>query len=216
MKFLGLDKVLCLSPHPDDVEYGMLGSIIKYEDTDFDIFVLSSGGDFDTTTGMSRIKETEDAVVGLKNCNCILNDEPTFVKDKSEDEWIYEIETKFDISSYDTILVPPPEDSHFEHRKINTFSQSLVRRIKCGIINYRTPSTIDTWIPNFFVDLDFFSNTYSSKILDEKINRLQKFESQKSKSYFSSDSISSFHNNYQCSQRNMFAVELFRIERLYS
>ena len=30
MRFLNCDKVLCLAAHPDDVEYGMLGSIIKY------------------------------------------------------------------------------------------------------------------------------------------------------------------------------------------
>ena len=45
MKFLNYDKVLCLSPHPDDVEYAMLGSILKYKDTKFDIVVLSEGGD---------------------------------------------------------------------------------------------------------------------------------------------------------------------------
>ena len=30
MKFLNLDKVLCLSAHPDDTEYGMLGSMATY------------------------------------------------------------------------------------------------------------------------------------------------------------------------------------------
>ena len=49
MKFINLNKVLCLSAHPDDVEYSMLGSIIRFEDTIFDIVVLSSGGDFDDT-----------------------------------------------------------------------------------------------------------------------------------------------------------------------
>ena len=33
MKFLDFNKVLCLSPHPDDVEYGMLGSMMKYKNT---------------------------------------------------------------------------------------------------------------------------------------------------------------------------------------
>ena len=42
MKFLNYDKVLCLSPHPDDVEYGMLGTMMKYKDTKFDIIVLLS------------------------------------------------------------------------------------------------------------------------------------------------------------------------------
>ena len=47
MKFLNYDRVLCLSPHPDDVEYGMLGTILKYKDTNFQILNVSRGGDFD-------------------------------------------------------------------------------------------------------------------------------------------------------------------------
>ena len=47
MKLLNYDKVLCLSPHPDDVEYGMLGTICKYKDTQFEIVVLYKGVDFD-------------------------------------------------------------------------------------------------------------------------------------------------------------------------
>ena len=37
MKLLNLNRVLCLSPHPDDVEYSMLGTIIKHQDTIFDV-----------------------------------------------------------------------------------------------------------------------------------------------------------------------------------
>ena len=44
MKLLNFDKVLCLSPHPDDVELGLAGSIIKYYDTDFDIFLYKRIG----------------------------------------------------------------------------------------------------------------------------------------------------------------------------
>ena len=35
MKFLGYDNVLCISPHPDDTEYSMMGTILKYWDTMF-------------------------------------------------------------------------------------------------------------------------------------------------------------------------------------
>ena len=57
MKFLNYNKVLCLSPHPDDVEYGMLGTICKYKNTQFDIVVLSQGGDFDQSTAKERQNE---------------------------------------------------------------------------------------------------------------------------------------------------------------
>ena len=58
MKLLNYNKVLVLSPHPDDAEYGMLGAMGIYKDTQFDVFVLSEGGDFDESTNISRHNET--------------------------------------------------------------------------------------------------------------------------------------------------------------
>jgi len=46
-KFLNADRVLCLSPHPDDIEYGALASMYKFQDTQFDIITISIGGKFD-------------------------------------------------------------------------------------------------------------------------------------------------------------------------
>ena len=59
MKFLGFDKVLCLSPHPDDVEYAMAGTILKYTDTHFDIVCMTQGGDCDDTTNLTRLGEVD-------------------------------------------------------------------------------------------------------------------------------------------------------------
>ena len=57
MKFLNYDTVLCISPHPDDVEYSMMGTILKYVDTHFIILNLCQGGDLDSTTGKARLEE---------------------------------------------------------------------------------------------------------------------------------------------------------------
>tara|TARA_Y100000310_G_C20472948_1_gene710975 strand:- start:197 stop:823 length:627 start_codon:yes stop_codon:yes gene_type:complete len=207
MKFLNLNKVLCLSPHPDDVEYGMLGTIIKYRNTKFDIFVLSEGGDFDDTVSKKRHQESKNALYDLDNVDCN-SSTLRFVKDKAEDEWVNIIETKYDIDSYDCIFCPPNKDSHFDHRFINQFSPALVRGSKCGIVNYRTPSTLDLWIPNLFVDL-------TKDMWKDKQDRLNKFTSQTDKSYFQIESLSSFHSNYGCSKRRMNWVESFKIEITY-
>ena len=66
-KFLNFNRVLCLSPHPDDVEYAMLGSMIKFKNTQFDIIVISQGGDFDETSNVSRHKECE-SILNLNSC----------------------------------------------------------------------------------------------------------------------------------------------------
>ena len=57
MKFLNFDRVLCLAPHPDDVEYAMMGTIRKYLDTHFDIFCMTVGGQFDETSDRPRHQE---------------------------------------------------------------------------------------------------------------------------------------------------------------
>ena len=67
MRFLNCDKVLCLAAHPDDVEYGMLGSIMKYTDTQFDILVLSEGGNFDESTSTDRHRECESIWEDIDN-----------------------------------------------------------------------------------------------------------------------------------------------------
>ena len=229
MKFLNYDRVLCLSPHPDDVEYGMLGTIMKYKNTQFDVVVLSQGGDFDKSTATERKDECKNVWNNIDNINGYFIDDSKFIKDKDEDEWVNLLETKFDISKYDCIITTSPSDSHFEHKIVSNFTYALIRRTKCGLIQYKSPSTLGDWIPNLFVDImvqvkrkqdDGHSMDtdvmFSAFLWYIKLNRLALFESQKDKSYFSEESIKSFHSNYQCSTRGMTSVESFKIIRGYN
>ena len=215
MRFLNSDKVLCLAAHPDDVEYGMLGSIMKYTDTKFDILVLSEGGNFDESTSIDRHKECESIWGDIDNITGHFLP-IKHLADISEDKLINTIESKFNISDYDSIFTPPIEDAHFEHRKVNRVSYGLVRRMRCGLITFRTPSALDGWIPNFYVDLSKTITSSGSIVMFSKKKALLKFESQQDKSYFHDNSIDSFHSNYQCSQRDMDFVESFKIERCYN
>ena len=229
MKFLNYNRVLCLSPHPDDVEYGMLGTIMKYKDTKFDIVVLSQGGDFDKSTAKERQDECRKVWEHIDNINGYFIEDSKFIKEKDVDEWINILENKFDISLYDCIITPSPLDSHFEHKIVSDFTYALVRRSKCGIIQYKSPSTLDNWTPNFFIDLNQLVNRdkkdghsddthrlFMAYIWYIKLNKLQLFESQQDKTYFEESSIQSFHSNYQCSTRGMNNVESFKIVRGYN
>ena len=228
MKFLNYNKVLCLSVHPDDVEYGMLGTMMKYKDTQFDVIVLSEGGDFDKSSGKDRHNECISVWKDVDNLNGTFLDYKC-IKDVSEDELISKIENKYDIDSYDSIFTLPEEDAHFEHKKISKLSYPLTRRLKCGLIQFKTPSTLDTWVPNFFVDLNTIQNRkkedghsaetaklFLACIWYIKLNKIKLFNSQQDKSYFGKTSIESFHSNYQCSMRGMEHVESFKIIRGYN
>ena len=207
MKFLNLNKVLCLSAHPDDTEYGMLGSMSVHNKTQFDVLVLSNGGDFDKTTGSDRTKECIHIWNRLDNVDGKFS-EHSHVKTESEDFWVNHIETKYDISSYDAICTLPKYDSHFEHRMVNNISYALLRGVHAGLITYRTPSSLEEWIPNYYVSID--------SVMVNKIELLREgFVSQNDKLCFQKQSIRDFHTNYLCSKVGVGYVEQFRIERLF-
>jgi LmbE family N-acetylglucosaminyl deacetylase len=188
---------------------------MKYTDTKFDILVLSEGGNFDESTSIDRHKECESIWGDIDNITGHFLP-IKHLADVSEDELINTIESKFNISDYDSIFTPPLEDAHFEHRQVNRASFSLVRRIRCGLVTFRTPSALEDWIPNFYVDLSKHITDNGSIVMYAKKKALLNFESQQDKSYFKENSINSFHSNYQCSQRDMTFVESFKIERCYN
>jgi len=207
MKFLGFNKVLCLSPHPDDVEFGMMGTILKHTDTHFDILCLSSGGDFDTTTSKNRLQEVKD--VWLKQRNVSLHfTKLKLLKELGHDAWVNFIETLFtDKEEYDCLFVPTKEDSHFEHKIVNELAFPLTRIKSLGILEYRTPSTLDSWSPNTFVDVtDYF---------EEKYDKLMLFKSQKDRWYFQEDLLKSFHSNFQSYKKGIKYTEKFKTVQLY-
>ena len=207
MKFLGFGKVLCLSPHPDDVEFGMMGTILKYTDTHFDILCLSQGGGFDKTTSEIRLKEIKDVWGGQPNVSLFFS-ECKFIEDLKHEAWVNYIEIKFlNEGDYDCIFAPTNKDSHFEHKKVNQLAAPLTRIKNLSIIEYRTPSTLDSWLPNTFVDItDFF---------DEKHIKLRKFISQNRRWYFQKELLKSFHSNFQSYKKGIKYTEKFKLTQLY-
>jgi N-acetylglucosamine malate deacetylase 1 len=208
MKFLEFNKVLCLSPHPDDAEYSILGSVIKCNSTHFEIFCFSQGGDFDETTTVHRLQECIAcwSASGAKNVSFTKSDR-MFIKDKTVDEWISYLESKYDMKSFDCILIPSSLDTHFEHRIVNDVGVPLSRASNVAIIEYKTPSTTDRWIPNYFVDI--------SPYVEQKIKCLQEFKSQIHRGYFVEGVIRTFNTHYNSMKRGVISVEQYSILTMY-
>lgn len=208
-KFLTFNKVLCIAPHPDDVEYSMAGTIIKHNNTHFDILCLTQGGDCDSTTSSDRLNEVKSAWDKSKIDNYKLYfSNNKFLKEKGSDEWINWIEQNFlSKNKYDCIITPSNEDSHFEHKIVCEFGYPLTRISDISLLEYYSPSTLETWIPDTFVDI--------SDIYDIKLNMLDEFKSQKNKTYFNSATILGFHTNFRCSKRGINITEQFKIKQMF-
>jgi len=208
-KLFNFNKVLCLSPHPDDVEYSMSGTIIKNYDTQFDILCLTQGGDCDETTSDSRLDEVRNSwkSTGITNINLYFSPYK-LLKEKGEDEWVNYIETNFvNKNNYDCICTTSAHDSHFEHKIVSNLGWPLTRTKSISLIEYYSPSTLENWTPNTFIDV---SKTYKLKL-----NMLKEFTSQQHRSYFKEDTIKGFHTNFQCSKKGTELVEQFNLKQLF-
>ena len=204
MKFLNFDSVLCLSPHPDDIEFSMGGSIIKHTNTYFTSIVFSTGSVQDKTSNEDRWKECNNY---WKNYNNI--DQhflATLMKTYSEEEWINYIEAKFPLNQYRALLIPSQLDTHFEHRFVHYVAMALTRVTPITIIEYKAASALDTWLPNTFIDI--------SKVAEKKVKLLKKFTSQ-SKKYFEPEYMQAFHTHLISLKKGINTVEQFKIIAAY-
>ena len=213
MKFLNLNNVLCLSPHPDDVEIGMMGTIFKYNQTKFDVLCLTKGGakGYDETNELDRRKEVDNVWSFWENLTDhvkVYHSKYDYFEDCTEPGWINYIENEFvKKNNYDGLFIPTAEDSMFEHRFVNKFGSALCRFSPISLIEYHTFSSLNSWQPNLFVDIQ--------SIYHEKCNSLQEFKSQSHKSYFKRKSLDAFHSNFQCNKKGKGMVEQFKIIELF-
>lgn len=205
-------NALILSPHPDDAEYAMLSTILRHINCRFHIYNLSCGSPKDKTTSEKRFDEcknlydklSKDGYNHIKYSNVPVHDIEKF----TEGEWINHIEKNLCLSDIDTIFIPPKNDLHYEHRIVNSIGKALTRLHPISIIEYKTVSVDSNWIPNLSIDI-------GSSIF-QKIEYLRYFKSQQHRSYFSLDSIKSFHIDFSCNKRNIQYVEQFRIISAYA
>jgi LmbE family N-acetylglucosaminyl deacetylase len=204
-KFLGFNKVLCLSPHPDDVEYSMSGTIMKYNGTHFDVVTLTNGGDFDKTNSQPRTNEVTNFWDSIDNVSLQFGINNSF-KHMDEAAWINYIETNY-LFNHEAILLTSEHDSHFEHRLLSKFGYALTRVKPISLIEYMSPSTQRTWQPNLFINI--------KEQYKQKEHRLELFKSQQNRSYFQKEQIKGFHTEFQCSKKNIMLTEQFNIKQYF-
>ena len=186
----------------------MGGTIIKHHNTHFDILCLTQGGDCDVTTGDSRLDEVRNSWKSTNITNINLFFSPhKLLKEKGEDEWVNYIETNFiNKIDYDCICTTSAYDSHFEHKIVSNLGWPLTRVKPISLIEYYSPSTLEKWNPNMFIDI--------SDVYGTKLDMLREFKSQQHRSYFSRETIDGFHTNFQCSKKGLSKIEMFNLKQM--
>ena len=207
-------SILCLSPHPDDTEISISGTISKFSNCRFDIYVLSCGNenenhDFRGETRYSEVKNFWSAI-NCNNINLNFSDEK-YITNLREDQWINKIEKIYNIKDYDVILIPPLLDNHCEHRTVNSVGKSLVRSNQCALIEYQTPSTMKEWIYNLAIET-------SIQVFNKKVLCLEesfKHQLEAGRNYFSEEYLNILSTDYVLNRKKVKHVEKFKILESY-
>jgi len=161
-------NILAIGPHPDDIEIGCAGTLIKYAQSGHNIFLLlvskgEMGGEAEI-----RYKEQMKAadIIGARDVFWGgFND--TELLDKGN-EIIHIVEEYIKEIQPDFIFVNFFEDTHQDHRTVNRSVLSAARYVR-NVMFYEVPTT-NNFIPNVFVNI--------GSVLDMKLEALKAHASQ--------------------------------------
>jgi LmbE family N-acetylglucosaminyl deacetylase len=170
--------ILAIGAHPDDIELGCGGLLIKAARHGHSVYMytLTRGGASGNPD--QRAQESMDSArfVGAKRL--WLDDLPDTGL-KGDAELIKRIESKIDEVHPDLILTHHSTDSHHDHRAV-AIATLEAGRFDPNILQYEIPLTRD-FEPKVYFDI--------SDVIDDKEELINIFKSQKKKLYLGSNAI---------------------------
>jgi len=163
-------NILAIGAHPDDIEYGCAGTLIKYAERDHRIHLMILTGGEEGGSGKERNREQSAAAEiirakqvfwgGYRDTQLPLNKEVVEVKP-------------------DLILVNYGDDTHQDHRVLTEATMSATRYVR-NVLFFEVPTT-QNFNPQVFVDV--------SDTLERKFQVLKAHESQVMKTNIENMSI---------------------------
>ena len=160
-------RILAIGAHPDDVEFGCGGTLIKYarQGHDVSLLVMTDGGG----GGDGRIRRLEQQAAGdILGVSRLFWGEYPDTAIPLDRESIQRVERVILDVRPDFIFVHSQDDTHQDHRHLSVATITATRYTR-NVLFYEGPTT-QNFSPNVFVDID--------GVLQDKITALQAHESQ--------------------------------------
>jgi LmbE family N-acetylglucosaminyl deacetylase len=159
--------ILAIGAHPDDIEFGCGGTIIKYTQRGHRLFlqIMTEGGLGADSATRSSEQEASRAILGAEDIFWGGYEDTHLQVDV---ELISKIEAVIKKVQPNFIFCCYPEDTHQDHRHLTQAVMSATRYIR-NVLFYEGPTT-QNFKAHVFVDI--------SDTLDKKIEALQAHRSQ--------------------------------------
>ena len=163
-------RILAIGAHPDDVEFGCGGTLIKYarQGHDVSLLVMTDGGG----GGDGRIRRQEQQAAGdILGVSRLFWGEYPDTAIPLDRESIQRVERVILAVRPDFIFVHSQDDTHQDHRHLSVATITATRYTR-NVLFYEGPTT-QNFSPNVFVEID--------GVLQDKIAALQAHKSQVTK-----------------------------------
>jgi LmbE family N-acetylglucosaminyl deacetylase len=172
-------NILAIGAHPDDIEYGCAGTLIKYRRQRHRIFlcVVTNGSAKDDPD--LRKKEQREAARLIDAEDVFFLDYPDTELTCSRD-LIMDIEKVAKKVAPDFGFVPYPDDTHQDHRALSQAAIPASRSLIRNVLYYEGFSSLD-FNPHIFVDI--------GDVLSSKLACLEAHQSQVMNTYVHERSI---------------------------
>ena len=204
---MGKVNILAIGAHPDDIEFGCGGALIKYTQSGHRLFLLvMTGGELG---GSSSVRTQEQKASGK-----ILGAEKIFWGGFDDSHLIVDVELIGKIEAVITEAKPDfifcnfPDDTHQDHRHLSQAIMSATRYIR-NVLFFEGPTT-QNFGPQVFVDI--------SDTLNQKIAALEAHQSQVMKTNIEDLSIvevACSSANFRGIQGRIKYAEAFQALRLF-
>lgn len=201
-------NILAVGAHPDDIEVGCGGTLIKYADRGHDVFLLimtrgERGGE-----GEIREKEQMDAagLMGIKDVFWGGFEDTELLNQGNA--IIHTVEGCLESTRPDFIFVNYYDDTHQDHRTVNEAVLSATRYVR-NVLFYEVPTT-DKFVPQVYVNI--------GETLEKKLEALKAHRSQIMKTNIEDLSIIELARssaNFRGIQGRVKYAEAFRALRLF-
>ncbi len=200
-------NILAIGAHPDDIEFGCGGTLIKYSEAGHNVFllVMTLGDQGGNSEIRSKEQMASKKIIGAKELYWGGYEDTHLIVNK---ELITKIEEVISENNPDMIFCHYSEDTHQDHRHLTQAVMSAARNLK-NVIFYEGPTT-QNFSPGVFVDI--------SDLLENKIDSLMAHESQVTKTNIKDLSIVEIARslaNFRGIQGRVRNAEAFQPLRLF-
>lgn len=147
---MGKKKILAIGSHPDDIEFGCSGTLVKYAEQGHEVYLLvMTRGEMGADPDVRVAEQGESArILGVKEVFWGgLADTGIEISSRV----IQEIEKVIENVSPDMIFCHYPEDTHQDHRHLSQMIISATRYIR-NVLFYEGPTT-ERFAPQVYVNI---------------------------------------------------------------